>query len=139
MKKQNWIWMPHPAHLCVSHMCRFHLSTYVGKYIVSTVGEYSPPRSVKEITARIKDLDWHEKNNHLKGEEYEYAYLRKFGFDEIGMSRTYETMVFKAVKSLHSCCPYIPESGSEVDFKGYKNSQDAYAGHLKLCKKWSKI
>ena len=40
MKKDKWIWMPHAGHFCCSKWCQFKLNTYVGKYIVSTVGEY---------------------------------------------------------------------------------------------------
>lgn len=39
MKKNKWIWMPHAGHLCVGDKCRFHLNTFVGKYIVSTIGD----------------------------------------------------------------------------------------------------
>ncbi len=48
MKKDKWVWMPHPGHFCGGSNCRFVMNTYVGKYIVSTVGEYRPEYS-KEI------------------------------------------------------------------------------------------
>ena len=38
MKKENWIWMPHPAHYILRYKCQFRLATYVGGYIVSTIG-----------------------------------------------------------------------------------------------------
>jgi len=41
----SWIWMPHVGHvghLVVGYYCQFHLTTEVGGYIVSTVGEYPP-------------------------------------------------------------------------------------------------
>jgi len=104
MNKENWIWMPHAGHLCVSNDCRFRLNTYVGKYIVSTVGEYFIGDKVREI----------------------------------GCNRLYETMVFKAVKTKHVCCPYEALIADCVDFDGYDSDEDAYKGHLKLCKKWSK-
>lgn len=106
MKKQNWIWMPHAGHLCVSSRCQFHLNTYVGKYIVSTVGEW-------------------QHSDHL-------------GFEEIGSGRLYETMVFKSTKSSKDeCCPWRM-TGHEVDMEGYNEPKSAYAGHLKMCNKWSK-
>jgi len=37
--KEKWIWMPRPAHFCLSDRCLYRLATYVGKYIVSTVGD----------------------------------------------------------------------------------------------------
>ena len=39
MKKENWVWMPHVGHFIMGHECRFRLNTYVGGYVVSTVGE----------------------------------------------------------------------------------------------------
>ena len=56
MKKQNWIWMPHPAHFCAAQWCKFFLNTYVGKYIVSTIGEYHSPaaKEIKEIGLQRK-------------------------------------------------------------------------------------
>lgn len=58
---------------------------------------------------------------------------------EIGSNRTHETMVFRAKKGKYKCCPFeaIVEGG-ELDFRGYKNPEDAYIGHLELCRKWSK-
>lgn len=38
MSKADWIWMPRPAHRSAGRICNFHLATYVGGYIVSTIG-----------------------------------------------------------------------------------------------------
>jgi len=114
MKKENWVWMPHPGHLCVARDCQFHLNTYVGGYIVSTVGEYLPH------SARKKD-------------EWEYQ--------DIGMNRKYETMVFRARKATEDegrdCCPYTVVNWTNIDFEGYNSSGDARAGHIRMCKKWA--
>ena len=136
MKKENWIWMPHAGHFICGHDCRFHLATYVGKYIVSTVGEYWPDRQVREIHAQVHDPIWYGKNRILKGDYFEAEYFKRFGYTEIGLDRKYETMVFKATKSKEKCCPYEMVSG-EKDFDGYNTAADAYKGHLRLCKKWS--
>lgn len=37
---QDWIWMPHPGHFIAADACMFRLCTYVGGFIVSTVGDY---------------------------------------------------------------------------------------------------
>lgn len=134
--------MPHAGHLIVGNDCRFHLNTRVGKYIVSTVGEYWPDQAVRRIHAEIHDKKWYQANLHLKGDYFDAAYHKKFGFTELGMSRTYETMVFRAVKektadAKYKCCPWKMTSG-ELDMEGYNTATDAYAGHMKLCKKWSK-
>jgi len=55
--KGKWIWMPHAGHLIVSSDCRFHLNTYVGGYIVSTVGEYFPDEGVREIFAESRGVN----------------------------------------------------------------------------------
>ena len=109
MKKENWIWMPHAGHLIVGSYCQFKLNTYVGGYIVSTVGEYKSSRS-------------------KEGDD----------FETIGCDRIYETMVFRAVKSENECCPYEMESPGEIDFAGYNDAEKAMKGHYKFCKKWAK-
>jgi hypothetical protein len=134
VKRDKWVWMPHAGHLIVSNQCRFHLNTYVGKYIVSTVGEYVPDAPVREIEMQCRGktlvgkgdarlADWFKKNN---------------GFEEIGCGRKYETMVFKAKKSNNSCCPWEASDFSEIDMEGYNTPEEAYVGHLKMCKKYSK-
>ena len=138
MKKDKWIWMGHAGHFICSRDCQFVLNTYVGKYIVSTVGELWNERIVREIHARVHKPEWLQKNKHLLGDNFDSAYINEFGFVEIGYKRTYETMVFEAKKSKHKCCPYEIIVEKEVDMDGYNKPEDAYTGHLRLCKKWSK-
>jgi hypothetical protein len=138
MKPDKWIWMPHPGHFICSYQCRFHLNTCVGKYIVSTVGELWPERAVREIHAKIHDPKWFAENNHLLGDYFDRAYMKKFGYEDIGCSRKYETMVFEAITSDHKCCPYDADVKKDLDMLPYNTAEDAYKGHLKLCKKWSK-
>lgn len=133
MTKDKWIWMPHAGHLIVGNYCRFHLSTYVGKYIVSTVGEYLPDSQVREIMAETEGIVLEG-----EGDAREYDFLKKKGYVEIGSGRLYETMVFKAKKSDHKCCPWEMESGSHVDMVGYNDPGLAMIGHLMACEKWSK-
>lgn len=51
MDKSKWIWMPHAGHFIGGNFCQFRLNTWVGKYIVSTVGElkFSEKEGIKEI------------------------------------------------------------------------------------------
>lgn len=126
--------MPHPGHLCVARDCRFHLNTYVGGYIVSTVGEYWPDSRVREINAKCRG-----KIIRGIGDEWDINYFKEFGYEEIGYNRKYETMVFKAKKSKNKeCCPYDVADLSELDIEGYNTPDDAVKGHMKLCLKWSK-
>lgn len=138
MTKDKWIWMPHAGHLIVGDHCWFHLNTYVGKHIVSTVGEWWPERISREIHAEVHNLKWFDENRHRRGDDFDHAYRKKFGFMEIGYNRIYETMVFEAIKTEDECCPYRQESGSEVDFDSYNDAGEAREGHMKMCKKWSK-
>ena len=132
--------MPHAGHLIVSRDCKFHLNTYIGKYIVSTVGEYYPDRQVREIHANIHNKKWFDENKHLKGDNFDCAYFKEFGYMTIGAGEDsiYETMVFKAKKSENGCCPYTQIPGEDLHCERYATSGEAFKGHLKLCKKWSK-
>lgn len=138
MKKDKWKWFPHAGHLIICNDCRFHLNTYVGKYIVSTVGEYWPDRVVREIHAKVYNPNWLEENKHKKGDEFNHVYMKEFGYEDIGAGRKYETMVFKAIKSKDKCCPYTAANWTEIDMNGYNTNEDAYKGHLKMCQKWNK-
>lgn len=138
MKKSKWIWMPHAGHFICAKDCRFFLNTYVGKYIVSSVGELWLERGSREIHAKVYDPIWLQKNIHLNGDVFDYAYMNKFGYEEVGCGRKYETMVFRAKKSKDKCCPYEIIVSKNVDSEGYNIAEDTYKGHLKMCDKWSK-
>ena len=117
MKKADWIWMPHPAHFICASRCQFRLATYVGGYIVSTVGEMEIqlPEMAKILGKKVGD------------------------YDIIGWQRLYETMVFKAIERPGTpCCPYEIVVEDEVDMQGYNDANAATAGHMALCVKWSK-
>jgi len=133
ISKDKWVWMPHAAHLIVGSRCRFHLATVVGPYLVSTVGEYMPDSQVREILASSRGITLNG-----RGDEREADFMKKHGFEEIGCDRKYETMVFRAVKSSHGCCPFEMRDASDLDFEGYNDPADAYKGHLKMCEKWAK-
>lgn len=101
------IWMPHPAHFIAAQHCRFHLATYINGVIVSTVGDYIPPHAEKPVV--------------------------------IGLDRLYETMVFRAVPQTGApCgCPFVQESGENIDFEGYNDPDDAREGHLRFVEKYA--
>ena len=133
MKKEEWIWMGHAGHFILGDMCRFRLNTYVGKYIVSTVGEYVPDSQVRNILVKSRE------NRQLpKGDVGEAEYIKKYKCEELGVGRKYETMVFKSRKSKNKCCPFEIIVSEEVDFSGYNSAEEATKGHLELCEKWSK-
>ena len=139
---KDWKWFGHAAHLCVGHDCRFHLATQVGPWLVSTVGEYWGSRSVREIHASAYDPEWFAKNSRRKGDDFDRAYMDRFGFEEIGCDRKYETMVFRAVEPCASpkCGCGLPQiSGSDEDFDGYNDAKAATEGHMAMCKKWASL
>jgi len=134
--KSDWIWMPHAAHFCCADYCRFKLATCVGDYIVSTVGEYYPDSRIRAIFADCRGVEIEG-----IGQEWDNDYNNKmgnYGFENIGSDRLYETMVFVAKKTNHKCCPYVIESGHEIDMAGYNSPELAYKGHMRLCNKWFK-
>lgn len=140
VKIKDWQWFGHAGHLCVGQWCRFHLCTKVGGFLVSTVGEYWPERGVREIHAEVHDPKWLNDNRHLKGDTFNSAYMKRFGFEEIGCGRKYETMVFPAgvpCSSLECGCGLPEIGGSEEDVNGYNDAKAATQGHYEMCKKWS--
>lgn len=136
VERKPWIWMPHPAHYICARYCRFILSTCVGDFIVSTVGEYVPSDAVREMYARTRGI-----NLEGRGDAREKDFIEKCGFTEVGAGRTYETMVFLAEKAPErECgCKFRPKHHRELDMLGYNDAASAYAGHMRLCEEWSVV
>jgi hypothetical protein len=137
----RWVWFGHAAHFICGRWCQFHMATQVGRYLVSTVGEYWPDRKVREIHAQVHDPDWLLKNARLMGDEFDAAYMKRFGFETIGCDRKYETMVFKAGEPCTSkgCGCGLPTiDDSELDFVGSNDAKTATEGHRAMCRKWAR-
>jgi len=103
----EWIWIGRQMHLCVD--CDFHLATYVGNFVVSTVGEYylADSNEMEPIGA--------------------------------GDNSFYETMVFGAKESPSgNACGYYLTDLDAVDMRRYTTATEAREGHIALCRKWSK-
>lgn len=134
--RSKWIWMPHAGHFCCAKWCQFRLNTYVGGYIVSTVGEYIPPSEVREIKAEVRGIQLNG-----KGDNREADYMKKLGYESLGIDPEYiyETMVFEARKSSEKCCPYTIIVDKDKEQIRYKTRGEAVEGHMKLCEKWSKM
>lgn len=137
----EWRWFGHAGHFICARWCRFHLCTQVGDYLVSTIGELWTERSSREIHARVHDPAWLAANQHLLGDAFDAAYMERFGFQEVGHRRLYETMVFRAGRpcSSRQCGCGLPELAdpSELDFAGYLTAAAAARGHMALCEKWA--
>ena len=140
----NLEWFGHAGHFICGDLCRFHLTTLVNeKWVVSTVGEMWPERSSREIAARVYDPAWLVKNGHLKGDEFDAAYMMRFGYADIGCDRKYETMVFawtgKRCVSAKCACGLPTIDPSELDFGAYNTAGEATKGHRAMVEKWSSI
>src|SRR4051812_36676664 len=106
--RSEWVWMPHPAHFICARDCRFHLATWVGNYIVSTVGDYEPDSVTREILAQSRGVTLEGRGDARRAD-----YARKIGYEDIGHGRKYETFVFPAKarpSTEKQCCLYMPAS-----------------------------
>lgn len=162
--KEDWVWMPHPGHFICSNDCRYKLNTYVNGYIVSTVGELWPDEIIRRIHLDVKIKLWRPKNHNLKntgffsgrdrhfpledlkalsdlkGDNFDHQYLKMFGYETLGDTGLYETMVFKAKKSEEecSCCPWRIDQNTDwdADSERYSTPENAYKGHISYCEKY---
>lgn len=105
----KWVWYGNAGHLCVSHMCRFHLCTEVGGYLVSTVGEYYRDQDDEEMTA--------------------------LGFGK----QFYETEVFKWEGRCGCGCGLPEIIPTALDQVRYETPKEANEGHLSMCEKYSQL
>lgn len=148
----DWKWYGHPAHLIVGDKCRFHLATLVGPFMISTVGEYWPERSVREVHASVHDPEWLAKNTELLGETFDAAYFARFGYERIGAYLStdgidddpiYETMVFRTTGTVcedPACDCGLPAIvPSELKCRRYATAGKATAGHYELCREYDKL
>lgn len=126
----DWRWFGHAGHFICAPWCRFHLTTEVGDFLVSTVGEYCPDAPVREILAESRKVKLTGKGDERLG-----SFLDKCGFVEIGVDRKYETMVFRLSPDLCDCgCgARVVASWSEKMADGYNERADAQRGHYKMC------
>ena len=139
--KEDWKWFGSAGHFICAHDCRFHLCTLVGNYVVSTVGELWSDRVVREIHAKVHAPGWFAEYGGLKGDAFDHAYMKKFGFSDIGYRRKYETMVFrlKEICNEEECgrCGLPRIIPRELDMDGYNVAGDAQRGHYAMCEKWA--
>jgi hypothetical protein len=131
--ESEWRWFGCAAHLVVARDCRFHLATQVGDFLVSTVGEYVPDETSREIHCEVRGIVLEG-----RGDERLADYMRKVGYQEIGYGRTYETLVFRTTGDVchePGCGCGLPEvTYRELAGSGYTTAGAATVGHLKFCR-----
>jgi hypothetical protein len=136
IEQSKWKWFGHAGHFICAQWCRFHLCTQVGKYLVSTVGEYFPDAPVREIMARQRNIVLEG-----RGDERVADYARKIGFETMGASpHCYGTMVFEAGSpcSLKDCGCGLPSiDGRDLDSSRWMTAKEATEGHYAFCKKFA--
>lgn len=134
--RSEWRWFGHAAHFICALDCRFHLATAVGPWLISTVGEYMPDSAVRETMAEVRGIALEGKGDMRRAD-----WMEKVGFEEIGVGRKYETMVFRFDKVCDlpdcGCGLPMPESWTELDADGYNTAKDATEGHYAMCERWA--
>jgi hypothetical protein len=137
--EQGWEWFGNPGHFICARDCQFHLCTLVGPWLVSTVGEYFPDETSRQIHADVRGIKLEG-----RGDERRADFMRKCGYVEIGFGRTYETMVFRTDGTRcdsDDCRCGMPKVAewSELDAQGYSDRGDAQRGHYAMCRKWAEV
>jgi len=112
-------WFGNAGHFCCAAWCRFHLTTLVNGFLISSVGEYVHPRHGQG--SERKEAEWLKDN---------------WPGEEIGCGRKYETMVFKAGEPCSCGCGLPKIDGSEIDAQGYNTAKEATEGHMFLVEKY---
>jgi len=133
---QNWRWYGNHGHFICGWWCRFHLATKVGPWLISTVGQYLPEEASRESIAGARGITLEG-----RGDARLADFMKKVGYDEIGVGRTFETMVFRAGRPCSSdeCgCGLPTTNGHELDFRPYNRAGEATRGHMAMCRKWAR-
>lgn len=110
------------AHFIGSEDCRFHITTLIGEYVISTVGDYAPRHRVSTVDERPMVAGGRSVDAHT-----------------IGYERYFETMVFKTTGPCDCGCGLPDHSGSNIDFAGYQTRAEANAGHEAMCQKYEAL
>ena len=104
------IWYGSAGHFCAAGMCKFHLCTEVGEYLVSTIGEYYPKEKGK---------------------------MEPIG---AGLSNFYETYVFNLDGTRCGCgCGLPGYELSEIEGIRYETPKEANEGHMEMIEKYQKL
>lgn len=109
--EKDWAWFGIAGHFVEAHRCRFHLTTLVGKVVVSTVGELVRRENQDEFSTIGADR------------KYETMVFRWNGD--------------RCTKAQCKCNMPIIENFNEIAVEGYQTRREAHEGHLRMCRKWA--
>lgn len=98
-----------PGHFIGSNRCVWHMTTIVGPYLVSTVG------------------DWRPFDGNAKPEQ--------IGVDRLYETMVF--MAGTPCARPECMCGVPSHDDMSIDFAGYNMAGDAQAGHEKMVKKWA--
>lgn len=106
----KWKWFGSPAHFICADRCRFHLATRVGRFVVSSVGNYF--------------------QKELQDKPQEIGCFRLFETMVFRAGRVCR------VKGCGCSLPRI--NGMELDFLPANTAGEAQKNHLALCMKYAR-
>jgi|GEM_PF-3221239 hypothetical protein len=112
-KEVSWKWLGFAGHHICAERCLFHLTTDVGRYLISTVGKFHP--------------------------EMNQPPQRQLGpVDTVGHNRLYETAVFKKESDkLCSCGCGLPViNPMEIKMLPANDSGTATKNHMAMCREY---
>jgi hypothetical protein len=108
--RAKWIWQGSPGHFIAGESCIFHLSTVIGGYIISTVGEYCPLGP--------------------------YTKIETIGCDRLYETMAFRAA--RCVATGCTCGEYRQASGKSLDFAPANTRAEAHETHMAMCAKWAK-
>jgi len=105
---EGWYWCGGAHHFIAAGNCRFHLATRIGKFRVSTVGDYYPAggRERQPMSSLVPNA-------------------------------FFETMVFEVADTPGDPCGEVLDWSGECDRFFWSTVDEANRGHLRVCGKWA--
>lgn len=122
--QNKWRWLGHAQHFCAADNCRFHLATVVGKYVISTVGDYYPPLTASsKLTGSAADLKAGRRPERVR---------ERIGAGEDSFFETFVFQVDTKAKKADCGCPEL-KSFCEVWGERAATAQEATRKHMGMC------
>ena len=108
--QSEWEWFGSPGHFIAARDCQFRMATRVGKWLISTVGEYYPSGMNSEMS--------------LGGDGRIYE--------------TMVFAAGKPCRTKTCKCGMPKINGRELELLGAFQRGDAAKNHMAMCAKWAK-